>query len=257
MKITELYKIIVDNPSSTDAEVFYWNNSDVNIEYDGDTYVPEAITRSDMSQTNEINRQDIRLTIAPDNPLAQIFYKNPPESVTTVTIFRLEGPDVLVYWKGRVVSTRSSDWECIVECESVFTSMRRTGVRARYQIQCRHALYGTSCGVDKNNFAVVGTVTDVGTTSLVVTGADAQPDGYYIGGMVEYNGVFRFIVGHTGTTINLWRQFNEVSADDSVTLYPGCDRSLAMCDERFNNAVNHGGFPWLPNSNPFRFINIF
>jgi hypothetical protein len=42
-----------------------------------------------------------------------------------------------------------------------------------------------------------------------------------------------------------------------VTLYPGCDRSLAMCDERFNNAVNHGGFPWLPNSNPFRYINIF
>jgi uncharacterized phage protein (TIGR02218 family) len=264
MKVVELYKIVVNNigvGSGGGSETFHWTNSDEEIEYEGDTYVPEVVSRSDMVQNNEINRQDIQLTIAPDNPLAEIYYKNPPEAVATVTVFRGEQDSstscFLTYWKGRIVSTRSDDWNCIVECESVFTSMRRTGARARYQVQCRHALYGTACGVNKDNYEVLGTVSAVGVDTLTVTGADSQDDGYFVGGMVERDGIFRFIVGHTGTTIRLWRQFNEVEVSDSVKLYPGCNRTLTVCDERFNNALNYGGFPWLPNTNPFQNVNLY
>lgn len=265
MKVTELYKIVVDDSSDaiTSSEiisssesysgVYYWNNSDVDIVYDGETYTPEVVSRSDMVQNNEINRQDIELRVEPSNPIAQLYYHNPPEVVVTVTIFRKENDCFLTYWKGRIVATKSTDWECIIQCESVFTSMRRTGARARYQVQCRHALYGTACGVDKSLYAVAGTVSSVNGTSIGVSSAG----GDFIGGMIEFNGIFRFIVGQTGTTIRLWRSMPGLEVSDSVTLYPGCNRTLTQCHERFNNAENHGGFPWLPYSNPFQNVNIF
>ena len=262
MRVTELYRIVVDQPGASDASEIYpnlylWNNSDEDIVYNLETYEPVAVTRNEIVQNGEINRANVKLTIAADNPLAQLYNTQTPDVVATVTIFRQEDNNTLAWWKGRIASTSCSDWQCEVDCESVFTGMRRTGARARYQIQCRHALYGTACGVNKDNFAAAGTIDTVDNVTLTVTGADAQTNGYWVGGMIEFGGVFRFIVGHEGTTIRLWRDLPGAGVGDTVTLYPGCNRSLAQCDERFSNSVNHGGFPWLPNTNPFNFVNLF
>ena len=256
----ELYKIVIDE--SSDGTAYHYTSSDTAFDHDGDTYEPAAIGRGDMVQGNEINRQDVQIRVPFDNPVAAIYLAETPDVTASVTIFRVEDadtvtPTVLTYWKGRIAATRAEGQQVVLECESVFTGMRRTGARARYQVQCRHALYGTACGVDKSAFAVAGTVSGVNYTTLTVTGADSHADGYFLGGMIEFGGVFRFIVGHAGTTIRLWRSMPGLDAADSVTLYPGCNRTLAQCDERFNNADNHGGFPWLPYSNPFENVNIF
>ena len=257
MKVVELYKIVVDEGATPDSDgfagVYYWTNSDKEISYLGDTYSPISINRGNMDQSSNMERQSIQLVLAPDNPLAQMLHRDVPDKVLTVTVFRKQNDNVLVYWKGRVAANKSKGWEFVLECESVFTSMRRTGARARYQVQCRHALYGTACGVDKSLYAVAGTVSSVSGTTVDVSSAG----GDFIGGMIEFNGIFRFIVGQTGTTIRLWRSMPGLEAADNVTLYPGCNRTLAQCHERFNNAENHGGFPWLPYSNPFQNVNIF
>jgi len=256
----ELYKIVIDE--SSDGTAYHYTNSDTAFDHDGDTYELAAIGRGDMVQGNEINRQDVQIRVPFDNPVAAIYLADTPDVVATVTIFRVEDadesdPTVLTYWKGRIAATRAEGQQIVLECESVFTSMRRTGARARYQAQCRHALYGTACGVNRASYAVAGTVSAADGTALTVTGADGQVDGYFVGGMIEFGGIFRFIVGHTGTSITLWRDMPDLAATDAVTLYPGCNRTLAQCDERFSNSINHGGFPWLPTSNPFSFINIY
>jgi len=104
---------------------------------------------------------------------------------------------------------------------------------------------------------VAGTVSAVDGTALTVTGADGEADGYFVGGMIEFGGIFRFIVAHTGTSITLWREMPNLEATDAVTLYPGCNRTLDHCTNKFSNTINYGGFPWLPNSNPFSFINVY
>ena len=255
MRVIELYRIAVDD--SSDGTLFHFSNGDEDYVHDGDTYEPATIGRADMVQGSEINRQNVQIRVPYDNPVAAVYLAGTPDVVATVTIFRVEDATVLTYWKGRIAATRATGQQMVLECESVFTSMRRTGARARYQVQCRHALYGTACGVDKDTYATLAIVATVDGTTLTVTGADAQADGYWVGGMIAFNGIFRFIVSHTGTTIKLWRELPDVAGTDAVTLYPGCNRTLEQCNERFDNAVNHGGFPWLPNSNPFQFINIY
>jgi uncharacterized phage protein (TIGR02218 family) len=255
MNVVELYKIVGPD------ETYYWTNSDIEIEYNGDTYVPEVVSRSEIPQGEEINRQDIRLTLAADNPLAQTFFAYPPESVTSVTIFRGEDDGTndcfLTFWKGRVASTSASDWECSVQCESIFTSLRRHGVRARYQRQCRHALYGTSCGVSASSFSLTRTTSSVSGNTVVVSGIDSFPADHFKGGYISYQGITRFIVAHSGNTLTLWRPMPELTGGQSVTVYPGCDRSLTTCNTKFANSENHGGFPWLPNVNPFKFISLW
>jgi hypothetical protein len=34
-------------------------------------------------------------------------------------------------------------------------------------------------------------------------------------------------------------------------MYAGCDHLLATCRDRFSNVANFGGFPWIPQKNPF------
>jgi hypothetical protein len=37
-----------------------------------------------------------------------------------------------------------------------------------------------------------------------------------------------------------------------VSYYPGCDRTRLTCSLKFGNIANFGGFPWVPQKNPFR-----
>jgi hypothetical protein len=36
-----------------------------------------------------------------------------------------------------------------------------------------------------------------------------------------------------------------------MAIYPGYDGSIDQCASKFNNAINHGGHPFIPNVNPF------
>jgi uncharacterized phage protein (TIGR02218 family) len=194
--------------------------------------------------------------------------------VASVTIFRLEQEDdeseaeALVFWKGRLSGFRATGQEVVFDCESIFTSQRRTGARAMYSIQCRHALYGEGCGVDMDAFGVTGTVTsvdnlDIGVTLEANSNVEQDSDGnvttsgYFIGGMIRFGDVYRHVVNQGDGFVRLWREMPDIQVGSSVTLYPGCQRDLLTCKTRFDNTANYGGFPWLPNRNPFSFVNNF
>jgi uncharacterized phage protein (TIGR02218 family) len=44
---------------------------------------------------------------------------------------------------------------------------------------------------------------------------------------------------------------------DVLSLYPGCDHSMATCISKFNNLVNYGGFPYMTQKNPWSNVSIF
>ncbi len=48
--------------------------------------------------------------------------------------------------------------------------------------------------------------------------------------------------------INLWQALPYAPAPgDQFTVYPGCDKSVFACRNKFNNLLNYGGFPFTPN----------
>lgn len=234
------------------------------------TFTPAAIRMGTVSQTNEMAKDPLQLEFPRDNTFAQQFLGGVPEQITTVTVFRGHAGDpseeFQFYWKGRVAGASASGDVVRIDCENVFTSMRRPGLRARYQRRCRHALYQTGCGLDKADFAIPATVTAASGFTITVTELDSNTvdsnvgdADEFVGGVVETtDGSLRYIVAQEGSVLTLIRPLqsliddvNDSVAGADVILYPGCDRTRGTCKDKFDNLLNYGGFPWIPGKNPF------
>jgi len=243
------------------------------IVYNGETYAAFPIGRDDMQQTKELHKSPLGVLIPRTSELSLLYLGGNPEHVITLTVFRLhigasDGP--VVYWKGRIVSC---DWPdpatASLQCESVFTSLKRPGLRARYQRMCRHALYSEQCGVNKTAYAVAGTVSAINASRTVVTIPEAAgyADGYFMGGFLALeDGTMRFISSHAGSSITLgnpapvladfvgltgYGRGYGVGYGAALTIYPGCARNRGTCSAKFSNILNFGGWPWMPLRNPF------
>lgn len=231
------------------------------------TFTPAPIVLSDINQTNEMSKDPLKIEFPRDNQFAQNFLGGVPEQITTVTVFRGHVGDVdedfQFYWKGRVAGASATGDTVEINCENIFTSMRRPGLRARYQKTCRHPLYSSGCGLNDYDFANIVTVTGVSGTTVTLDNLDssASDDDWFTGGTLETDaGEMRYITKHQGLTLTLMyalpslsEEVNDGSAGQTtVTLYPGCDHTLATCVSKFANEENFGGFQAMPGKNPFR-----
>lgn len=243
------------------------------VEYNGETYVGYPIGRDEMQQTKDLHKSALEILLPRTSELSLLYLAGSPENIITVTVFRthvgvFDGP--VVYWKGRIVSVEWPDPATVkFSCESVFTSLKRPGLRARYQRMCRHALYSEQCGVDKAAYAVAGTVSAVNTARTMVTIPEAAgyANGYFLGGFLSLaDGTMRFITAHAGSSITLstpapvladfvgltgYGVGYGVGYGAALAIYPGCARNRETCQGRFGNILNFGGWPWIPSRNPF------
>lgn len=219
-------------------------------------YEPANISRSEITQSGEVSKDSITLKFPRDHEFVADFLGVAPDQQTTLTIFRGHLTDsdgeFAAYWKGRVLSSSAAGSEVTLNCESVFTSLRRSGLRARYQLTCRHSLYSDSCGVIKAAYATPAYIQSVNAHVVVNNASGSTPDGTFTGGMIELeSGAMRFIVNHVGSTLYLSRPFVENINGMTVNIFPGCDHLKSTCQTKFNNLLNFGGFPYIPSLNPF------
>lgn len=240
--------------------------------FGGEPYLPTTASHTEVKQSSEMSKDGIKLTFKRTDAFASQFLGYAPDVVTTLTVFRFHSSDpsaeAMVYWKGRVAGSRAGGATIEVECESIFTSMRRPGLRARYQRSCRHALYGRGCNLDPEAFAVAAVADSLSASQVVLTSSEAaaKPDGFFFGGMVRASDEsLRLIVNHVGSTLTLSRPLIGLKADldavgygesyggpygeVAIKLYPGCDHTPTGC-LGFDNLDNYGGFPYIPKKNP-------
>ena len=60
----------------------------------------------------------------------------------------------------------------------------------------------------------------------------------------------------TGTlTLNL--PFSDLTVGDTVKAFAGCNHTTEVCDGKFANLLNYGGFPFIPQKNPMDGTIIF
>lgn len=238
--------------TSADEDKFYDAGS-------GDErYVVTPLGRSDIQQRNELSKANLEVRIPLEHPLAIMLLTSFVEQQLSLTVFTDRGGVVSVSWKGRLAGVKPGDKNLVLDFESIFTSLRRPGLRARYQKSCRFALYGRGCTLDPEDFVTDTTLSAINNSVLTVPGADALADGYFTGGMIRApDGVLSFIISHTADLLTLQRvslslrtAFAATGAATPVKIYPGCDHSRATCWAKFNNGLNYGGFDWIPTRNP-------
>jgi uncharacterized phage protein (TIGR02218 family) len=234
------------------SEVWTFTSGEQAIDHGGETYVPATIGRGQIDQRETMDRSTLEVRVPRDNAVAVRAMAAMLKGVVGLTVMRVE-PSVLVLWRGRLAAARAAGSEVILEGEPIFTSLRRLGLRAKYQRPCRHALYGRGCNVSQAAFEVAAEVT--GGTELSIefsVAGDPLPDGWFTGGILEdADGNLRFIARHVGNTLTLNWPLDGVEATDPITLSPGCNRTRAHCGDKFDNLDNYGGFPWMPLTNPF------
>jgi uncharacterized phage protein (TIGR02218 family) len=231
---------------------------------------PAAVAHGDVVQTSEIERGRLELRWPLSHPFARRFLAPLGTAPVTLTIFRgheqVPG-ETVAHWKGRVVGAEVEGAQILLACESIFSTLRRAGVRAKYQRLCRHALYGRGCGLEISLHWLTGTVTAVSGGGLGVTIPEAAglADGWYRGGVLRFGAELGFIIGHAGSTLTLSRPMPilavalaepeiETETGDALPvtadIAPGCDLRASTCAAKFGNLLNFGGFPEIPGRNP-------
>lgn len=226
------------------------------VQHNSETYQPASIIRDEISQSEDFAKAGLKLQFPRDNFFASQFIGFTPEHTTTVTIYRGAYPQGPFdhYWKGRVVSGKADGSVITLECESVFTSLKRPGLRARYERVCRHVLYSEGCAVNRAQYEVndqIQTITK--EVNFTMTGVVSNfSDGYFTGGLAESEDkTVRFITKHTGAVIEVARPFPRAAPGGRLKLLPGCDHIMSTCHNKFNNLDNFGGFAYIPTKNPF------
>lgn len=244
----ELYRFVLGTTRWT------YTSAKSEVVYQSETYAPVFIRRNDIGQTREINRQALSIEVTRDNALAAQFLAAPPDGTLTLTLYRFHQSDAetIVFWKGRVIAARWSGSLCELKGEPVFSSLKRGGLRAHYQPNCRHVLYDSGCKANNELFKVTGTASTISGLNVTVAALAGQPDGWAVGGyLVTGEAGYRMITAHTGTTVTLTAPILGLLPGAAVFVFAGCDHTLAICDSKFSNSANYGGFPYIPKKNPF------
>lgn len=224
------------------------------VTYLGIVYEPVTLERSGVSVTDDIYKSSLTLTFSRTVAFALEMLNFANELPYQVSVFRGERGtnDWILNWSGRAISAKANNDLIEVECESIYTTVVRPGLRARYTKTCRHELYDHGCRLDYDAAKVAGTITEItDVVNLVVQGADAFPDGHFTAGILDADEIgSRFIMDHVGNTIRINRPI-DVTVGLDISLLAGCDHLRDTCKNKFNNEINFGGFSWIPDINPF------
>lgn len=220
----------------------------------GGIYASRSIRRNEVAQSSERGRNTLQLTVPRDFEIVEEFRRVPVPGAIGLTLMQVHQRDFdyqfVQLWSGRVLSAQWDNASAQLSCEPTSASLERNGLRRLYSRTCTHALYDGLCRVVPQPVSML--VSDQAGTRLLLDGAALLPD-EFAGGWVEAaadGGRKTMIVNHTDTEATLIHPV-EFEHGEAVLLYRGCDKSVAVCEGRFDNLPNYGGFPFIPDKNPF------
>lgn len=218
-----------------------------------------GISDDGISQGGEASTQNVKITAPASLPVAQLFRGIPPSDVIDVAIFdRHYGEtEYRASWIGEIqqVTFPAVD-RCQIICSPESVSMQGQGLRLRWERPCPHCVYERGCTVDRELFRVNGTIIATDGATIDASAFSGYPVGYFNAGYIEWplgdgNYERRAIEAHSGTELTIFGGTSGLPLGQALAAFPGCDQTPTMCQTRFNNYLNYGGFPSMPGRSPF------
>lgn len=116
-----------------------------------------------------------------------------------------------------------------------------------FQASCLNTLYDAACGVNKVGYAVTGTVTSSTVEYVAVATATVLTLGVIKFTSGVNAGTIRAVRAHAGGQVYFAIPLIVPCASgDSFIAWPGCDKLLTTCSNKFSNQDNYRGFPFIP-----------
>lgn len=240
-------------------------SADRDIVHGGRIYAARAVSDDGIRQAGELSADALVVTAPWDIDVVRQFRGMPPSVEISLTVRDMHygETDAAVVWVGSIAGVKwPAPNKCEISCQPLAASFERSGLTRTWERNCPYTLFDTDCTVDRNQYKTAITVQSLTGAAIQAGALAAQPDGYFSGGFVEWDigdGEVerRGIESHAGSTAALLGGTDGLVIGQALTAYPGCGRTIAICQDKFGNAVNYGGIPHLPGKSPFDGTPIF
>jgi|CXWL01.1.fsa_nt_gi uncharacterized phage protein (TIGR02218 family) len=253
----DFYRVTIGN------RLFLMTNAKDATTFQGQVFQPTAIERTSAKVSSEESDAAVEFTIPQDHALAQLFYGILPGQKGLVDIRRthksiVTGTSYEFAFRGYLSNVRyEGNSRATFRCDQPTAFLNRNGPRFMYTSLCNNVLYDARCTLNPELFKLSGTVTALPQEdTITVPGASSMGADYFDGGYVYYlspgGDDYRVILKQTGNDIRILIPFMDNVLGQSVSLYAGCRHTVAICDSKFANKANFGGFPFVPFKNPFQ-----
>lgn len=247
-----------------DGTIIRTTDADRALNWGGNLYPPAAppISRARVRQSLGVSVDNLRLEIAPSQhtiggrlwPAAARIGVFDGAQVSVSTAYLADWPTitgVISIFAGPVAVVAPSSAGLTIQVKSALEAFDAPVPRNVYQTTCANVLYDNSCGVSRTAQTRTGTITAT-STPLQLSTSISSPDTFLALGSVTFTsgpniGQTRTIRSQTGGVIRLLDPLLSVPiVGDAFSAVAGCDRSLATCRAKFNNALRFRGFPFVP-----------
>jgi len=241
------------------AATWRYTSSDADVSVDGYQWKAVPISDDGVKQTGDAVTDN--LTITAPNTIApvQMFFGTPPSQAIMVRIYHYHEGDadaVLGYMGELTAVNQPQPGTARITCDTISASMRRDGLRLAWQRNCPYALFDEiTCKVNKEPHGTKVRIADVSGNVVFFNGM-SKPDGFYTGGFISWThpsrGLeFLAIESHVSESCQMFGSADTLYYGLEVTVYPGCNRTVSDCTNKFNNLDNYGGVPDMPGKSPF------
>lgn len=262
LTITELYVFEMNN-----GAIARFTSHGSNVVYGGNTYQAIPIKRTNIAYHAELQVDKVTITLGiigvviGDDSLTipQIikrgFIKSAHVYVYLIDYVALDSLK-LIFEGFATGGVSYNPGELTVSCGSLLDRLNDKFPKIIYSEFCQHKLFDAYCALTKASYLITGTATAGTTTQIIyasVFAFSAHAEGYWLRGEITFtsganNGVGRSIIEHGDGYIKTLVSFiDTVAVGDTFNVYPGCDKSGAICESRFNNYDNFFGFEYCPS----------
>lgn len=241
-----------------------------------DVYTPLAYSYNEPALSKDSDDAQLRMRMPRTATVLALYAGAYRSSPTTLTINRFHDNDpdgqIITHFKGEVASVNRESGEGVM----LIIPFQEGGheiPRYTFQSQCNSFLYDSpGCSLTRGDWSFAGTITtiangveveiaglraaaaalDAGVSSALTSD---ELDRYWQAGyLVTVDGEVREIMeGNFGSdpdVLRLLHPFRSAQAGDAVTVFAGCEKSLDICNRKFDNAINFQGFAFVPEVDP-------
>ena len=252
--------VTVYRHTSATRDIVYLNN----------VYTSIALERGELAITMPGDEKDLIVTLPVDHAFVRRWTAQAvPPRKAELTAYRQNGGETETIWNGPITSmnaegsvakfrvpSRAGEW--MLRLIPSITAGR----------ECSNVLYDAACAVSRTG-SFGGLAFKVTATVIYVNGRDVRVDL----GSTDRNGTWAEggELLHTATgdrmtitlqtdlspgvsavaDLRMQMQIVGLAVGHSVDVFAGCDHSIAVCSDKFDNRPNFRGFPSMPSQNPF------
>lgn len=237
-----------------DGQYYCYTTGDVPVSYQGRTYTPSSIQRSDFTYDTALKSVKVTISGSVLNPMSQFIASAPFLPVElTITRCYTSDPDTLarpIYF-GELRVVKIKDMVMTAEFISDRGIFDKEMPRIYFQNDCNHFLFDNNCTLNEGDYLIEGIVDGVDEDGKISIPASANPDAnYYVGGIVIFGSEHRMITAfNVAGIITPVFPFSGIAVGDTVQVLPGCNGTPSVCINRFNNFAHFVGFPYMPYRN--------